>query len=128
MRKSLFLMLAVLAGPALADGGVTVRLPEAAQLSAAASPDLLHQLVLANVIGSNCPAFAISDGEWALLTGSADMVAEVLELDTARYDAEFYGPAFATLDQPGACEAHGPGVRTVIDQLKAMGGSTDPIG
>ncbi len=126
MRKIVLLML--MAGPALADGGVTVRLPPDAAISAAASPDFLHQLVLANVIGMNCDGYMLSDGEWALITGSADLVAARLGLDTAAFDDGYFGPAFAALDQPGACDSHGPKIAPLIEELKTMGGGTDPLG
>lgn len=119
---------ALIAPPALADGGVTVRLPDPGRIASAASPEFLRQLVMANVIGMNCPGFILTDGEWALITGTADRIAEALHLDTGSYDEQFYGPAFAALDQPGACDSEGPKIAPLIDRLKDMGGSTDPIG
>ncbi len=117
-----------LAGPALADGGVTVQLPDPGRIASAASPEFLMQLVMANVVGMNCQGFILTDGEWALITGTADRVAEALQIDTGAYDDQFYGPAFAALDQPGTCAAEGPKIAPLIDRLKEMGGSTDPIG
>lgn len=117
-----------LTGPSLADGGVTVQLPDPGQISATASSDFLMQLVVANVIGMNCPDFSLTDGEWALITGTADRVAQALTLDTATYDDEYYGPAFARLDRSGACAAEGPKIAPLIQRLRSMGGGTDPIG
>ena len=125
--KRLLLCL-TLATPALADGGVTVQLPDPSQIASAASPDFLMQLVLANVVGMNCPGYALTDGEWALITGTADGVAAALQIDTGAYDDQFYGPAFAALDQPGTCDTEGPRIAPLIQRLKTMGGSTDPIG
>jgi hypothetical protein len=120
--------LALASLPALADGGVSVRLPPVAAATKAASPAFLSQLVMANVAGMNCPGFILTDGEWALITGTADMVAQALKIDSAAYDEQFYGPAFATIDQPGACATEGPKIAPLIERLKSMGGSTDPIG
>ncbi|MGB4826776.1 MAG: hypothetical protein WBP18_05785 [Paracoccaceae bacterium] len=117
-----------LTAPALADGGVTVKLPPTEAVAKAASPDFLTQLVMANVVGMNCPGFTLSDGEWALITGTADRVAKALKISTGAYDDQFYGPAFAALDQPGTCAAEGPKIAPLIKRLKSMGGSTDPIG
>ena len=121
-------LLALTALPALADGGVTVQLPDPGQIASAASPDFLTQLVMANVVGMNCPGYMLSDGEWALITGTADKVAATLGIDTGTYDDQFYGPAFTAIDQPGTCDAEGPKIAPLIDRLKSMGGSTNPIG
>ena len=45
-------------------------------------PHFLTRLVMANVTGMNCPGYALSDGEWTLITGTADKVAAALKLDT----------------------------------------------
>ncbi len=128
MRRLAALCLATLALPAHADGGVTVKLPDPGQIAAAASPDFLMALVMANVAGMNCPGYALSDGEWALVTGTADRVAEALQIGTGAYDDQYYGPAFAALDKAGTCEAEGPKIAPLIDRLRSMGGGTDPIG
>lgn len=134
MRKTLFqtALLAVLAAPApipaLADGGVTVALPDQGQIARAASEAFLHELVLANVVGMNCQDYLISNGEWALIVGSADLVAAALKLEVNDYDDRFYGPAFAALDAPGTCQAEGPKIAGLIERLKAMGGDTVPLG
>ncbi len=126
--KRLFLALALTASPVLADGGVKVQLPDPGQIAGAASADFLMALVMANVVGMNCEGFILTDGEWALITGTADRVSEALQIDTGTYDDQFYGPAFAALDQPGTCGAEGPKIAPLIGRLKSMGGSTDPIG
>jgi hypothetical protein len=124
-----FALIAILATPALADGGITVQLPAEAEIAKAASPEFLMELVVANVIGSNCGGFQTDQGEWTLLTGTADRVAEAIGVvDASEYDDKFYGPAFDLLDQPGACETEGPKIKPLIQRLKAMGGDTKPIG
>lgn len=128
MRRILVLCLAALPLPALADGGVTVKLPDPGQIAAAASPDFLMALVMANVAGMNCPGHALSDGEWALVTGTADRVAGALEIGASAYDEDYYGPAFAAMDQPGTCDREGPKIAPLIQRLKSMGGSAEPIG
>jgi hypothetical protein len=86
----------------------------------------LRQLVVANVVSQNCEGFIASDAEWALLTGSADMLAERLDLGVVLYDTQFYDPAFALLDKPDTCETEGPRVRPLIDRLIGWGGSLTP--
>jgi hypothetical protein len=122
------LLITLLAAPAFADGGITVRLPDDARIAEAAKPEFLAELVVANVIGMNCPGFEIDQGEWTLITGTADKVAAALKIETTAYDDQFYGPAFAMLDKPGSCEAEGPKIAPLIEKLKAMGGDTKPIG
>lgn len=117
-------LIALLSGPAFADGGGLVDLPREEVLTDMASPELLTALVTANVIGMNCADFLISQGEWALLVGTADQVAAILKVDTARYDAEFYGPAFALLDRQDSCATEGPKIAPLIEELKAAGGDT----
>ena len=118
---------ALLAAPAFADGGVRVPLPTIPPLSAGEQEHLLMQLVVANVVSENCPDYQASDAEWALLTGSADLVAESLALSVEAYDARFYHPAFSMLDKEDTCQREGPQVRPLIERLIAWGGSLTPI-
>lgn len=126
MRK--LLLLTLLATPAFADGGITVQLPDDASIAKAAAPEFLMELVQANVVGMNCEGFRLTDGEWTLITQTADKVAEVLKIDTGAYDDQFYGPAFASLDKSDTCVKDGPKIKPLVERLKAMGGGTDPIG
>jgi hypothetical protein len=104
-----------------------VKLPPDDAIQGVASRDLLAELVQANVTGMNCPDFMLTDGEWTLITGTADKVAAVLGIDTNAYDADFYGPAFASLDKAGTCAAEGPKIRPLIDRLIGMGGGTEAV-
>ena len=119
------LLLTLIATPAMAQDPGLVTLPDDATIATAATPEFLMELVVANVVGMNCDGYRIDDGEWALLTGSADKVAEVLQIkDSAEYDARFYGPAFDMLDRPDTCAAEGPKIASLIARLKEMGGDT----
>lgn len=81
--------------------------------------------MVANVVGMNCTGYRLTDGEWALLTGSADMVAEALTIrNSSDYDTRFYGPAFDHLDRPGTCATEGTRIAPLVDRLEAMGGDT----
>ena len=125
--KRLFAILAtslVLTVPVLADGKIYVQLPDLSEIGGAEAESLLSQVVLANVISSNCPDFAVSDEEWSLLTDSADILARgQLRLSVDDYDNQYYGPAFATLDKADACATYGPDVQPTIDKLVELGGS-----
>ena len=115
------------ASTALADGGMTVQLPDVSGLDRAQAKALIAELANVNVITSNCPAYAISDGEWTLITGTGDLLAAQLGLDAADYDRSYYGPAFKLLDDPGACDRIGPTARPLIQRLIGMGGGTTPL-
>lgn len=112
---------------AFADGGVTVRLPDVSAVTPDEARPLLASIVEANVVGSNCAAYAITDGQWSLLTGTEDLLAEKLGLSADTLDDQYYHPAFASLDDPATCDRVGPQVRGVIKKLVLMGGSTEPI-
>lgn len=114
--------------PALADGKIYVQLPDLSGIKGAEAEALLDEVVLANVISSNCPDFAVTDEEWSLLTDSADILArEQLGLSVDNYDSQYYGPAFAALDRADACASHGPDVQPLIDRLVELGGSREAL-
>lgn len=115
------------AGAVCADGGITVDLPDVSQLSDADAKALITELANVNVITSNCPGYEISNGEWALVTGTGDRLAARLGLDPTAYDRTFYGPAFKMLDDPGACDRVGPTAKPLIQRLISMGGGTTPV-
>lgn len=115
------------AAPALADGGMTVTLPDTSKLSDAQARALIAELAQINVITSNCPAWPVTDGEWTLITGTGDRLAAQLGLDAATYDKEFYAPAFKLLDDPGACDRIGPTSAAVLARLISLGGDTTPV-
>ena len=126
-RMAAAVVLVLSAGPALADGGVTVQLPDVSGLDDAEAERLIAELANVNVITSNCPAYPISNGEWTLITGTGDRLAARLGLDAAAYDRKYYGPAFRLLDDPGACDRIGPTARPLIQRLIGMGGGTTPL-
>ena len=129
--KTLFATLAatlLLAAPALADGKIYVQLPDLTSFGGAEAEAFLSEVVLANVVSSNCPDFAVTDEEWSLLTDSADILARgQLGLSVEDYDSRYYGPAFAALDEADACAAHGPEVQPVIERLVELGGSREAL-
>lgn len=127
MLKPIALIAALATGPALADGAVTVPLPDIPMMSPDDTQDLLRALVVANVVSQNCEGFIATDAEWALLVGSADLLAERLGLGVERYDAQYYDPAFALLDKADTCEIEGPRVQPLIQRLIVWGGSLTPV-
>ena len=118
--------LAMMTGAALADAGMTVPLPDVSALPEAEAKALIAELANVNVITSNCPGYAVTDGEWTLITGTGDRLAAQLGLSAGDYDREFYGPAFKLLDDPQACDRIGPTAAPLIERLKSMGGGTTP--
>src|SRR5215217_9337409 len=102
--------------PAFADGKIYVQLPDLSGFSGAEAETFLSQVVLANVVSSNCPDFGITEEEWSLLTDSADILArEQLRLSTDDYDSRFYGPAFAALDRADTCAILGKNEKPTIE-------------
>lgn len=117
-----------LSSPAFADGKIFVQLPDLTSYTGAKAEALLHRIVLANVVSSNCEGFEITEEEWSLLTDSADMLAkQQLRLATQAYDEVYYDPAFTALDQPDTCALEGPGVKLVLADLVKQGGSTTAL-
>lgn len=114
-------------GMAVADGGVTVQLPDISRLDDTAARALIAELAKVNVITSNCAGYEISNGEWTLITGTGDRLAAKLGLDATSYDRQYYAPAFKLLDDPGACDRIGPTARLLIQRLVGMGGGTTPL-
>lgn len=118
----------LLAGPALADGKIYVKLPDLSGIGGAEAETFLNEVVLANVVSSNCAGYEITEEEWSLLTDSADILAyEQLRLSVDNYDANYYGPAFDAIDRPETCEQVGPGVQSTIDRLVELGGSREAL-
>jgi len=111
----------LMSGPALADGGVSVPLPDTSGMPAAEAKALMSELAQVNVITSNCPAYALDDEDWTLITGTGDQLAAQLGLDAAAYDKQVYGPAFKLLDDPQACDRIGPTAAPLVARLKRMG-------
>jgi hypothetical protein len=132
MRRTLFalasagLLLAPL--PALADGKIYVQLPDLTSYRGAAAETFLKELVLANIVSSNCTGYEVTDEDWSLLTDSADLIAYgQLGLSVDDYDATYYKPAFDALDQAGTCDEEGPKVEPMLEHLVEMGGSRDAL-
>lgn len=128
-RIALLLALAAgLATPALADGRVLVPLPDLSSYEGREAEQLVSQLILALVVGSNCPGAELTDAEHALIGDSADLLAhDQLGLSIDDYDDRVFGPAFDALDQPGTCEKVAPKIDRLIDQLLELGGSLEPF-
>lgn len=103
-----------------------VPLPDVSGLDRRAAELLIRQLAQVNVITSSCPAYAITDGEWTLLTGTGDLLAAQLGLDPTTYERDYFGPAFALLDDPASCDLIGPQAGPVLRRLEEMGGATTP--
>lgn len=112
----------VFAGAAGAQNDqVTVPLPDLSGLSKPEAESLLTELAEVNVITSNCPGYEIADKEWMLITGAGDRLAAQLGLDPTAYEREYYGPAFALLDDNEACDRVGPKAKPLIQRLENMG-------
>jgi hypothetical protein len=118
----------MLAGPAMADGKIYVQLPDLSDYQGREAEDFLHQVVLANIVSSNCPGFEATEEEWSLLTDSADILFhENLKLTTDEYVDTYETPAFAALDEADTCAVEGPKVQPILDELVAHGGSREAL-
>lgn len=123
-RPALATALALLlpALPAAADGPAFDGTLPAPERLATAGPGALAALVQAVVIGQNCSGFRTTNGEWALLNGSADIIAARLGLDDGTLDRDYWRPAFALLDAPQGCARGGWAVPKALGWLDALGG------
>jgi hypothetical protein len=119
MRIALGLMLVSLTLPALAGP------PPTADLGKKDASALLTRLVLANVASSNCAGYAVSNSQWKFITDTADQLANQLGLTVESYDAQYYAPAFAALEEADFCASEGPKVMPLIEEMIARGGSVD---
>jgi hypothetical protein len=128
VRLVLALVVSLLPLPALADGKVYVQLPTLPTFAVDEAKALLEGMVLANIVSSNCPGYEVTEAEWSLLTDSADMVAYgQLGLSVDDYDALYYQPAFAALDDPDTCDTEGPAIEPMLENLVRLGGSREPL-
>lgn len=117
-----------LAAPAQADGKIFVQLPDLSSYTGAKAEDFLREVVMANVVSSNCEGYDITEEAWSLLTDAADILArQQLHLSTADYDTLYYSPAFDALDEDGTCAIEGPNVQVIIADLVHLGGSTTAL-
>ncbi|HTM77635.1 MAG TPA: hypothetical protein VL133_08410 [Devosia sp.] len=116
------------APPTLADGKIYVQLPDLSGYEGKNADDFLYQVVLANIVSSNCPGFEVTEEEWSLLTDSADILAhQNLKLTADEYEADYYKPAFAALDDADTCATQGPNVQPILDELVNQGGSREAL-
>lgn len=116
------------ATPAFADGKIYVQLPDLTSYRGAEAEAFLTELVLANVVSSNCAGFEVTEEEWSLLTDSADLIAYgQLGLSVDATDADYYGPAFNALDEANTCANEGPKVEPILARLVELGGSRAPL-
>lgn len=117
-----------LTAPAHADGKIYVQLPDLSSYTGAKAENFLREVVMANVVSSNCDGYDISEEAWSLLTDAADILArQQLHLTTDEYDALYYTPAFDALDEDGTCAIEGPNVAVIIADLVHLGGSTTAL-
>jgi hypothetical protein len=122
------LVLGLASSPVLADGKIFVALPDLSSYQGAEAEQFLTALVMANVASSNCPAYAVTDEEWSLLTDAADIIAYgTLKLGVDRYDDDYYRPAFAALKKAETCDEEGPKVQPLLDRLVEHGGSREAL-
>lgn len=128
LMSAALLVAAMSATPALADGKIYVQLPDLSSYQGPEAEDFLYQIVLANIVASNCTGYEITDEEWSLLTDSADILARgQLGLSVDDYDDQYFSPAFDALDEADTCETMGPKVQPILDELVNLGGSRDAL-
>lgn len=109
--------------PAHADGKIYVQLPDLSAYRGAEAEAFLVDLVMANIVSSNCAGFAVTEEDWSLLTDSADLLAYgQLGLSVDDYDSAYYSPAFSALDAADTCAENGPKVEPILDKLVDLGG------
>jgi hypothetical protein len=116
--RCLLPVLLCLSTPALADPTP----PDAAAITAAATPEFLYDLVNATAAGEQCEGFEVSPGEVALLGATAELMVAELKIDKETYDNDYYGLTYASIFINESCPVDGPKVRVTLDKVIAMGG------
>jgi hypothetical protein len=127
MNRLILVAMILCPGLAAADGGPIAIYPNLSEVPFAKQPALLTRIVNAVVIGQSCPDFELSAGEYALLNGSADILAASLGLSVEEHDAEYWQPAFNMRDADGICLTEGPKIAPLVGLLITMGGIVGPI-
>lgn len=119
MRIAWGIVLASFALPALAGP------PPTHDLGKKDASALLTRLVRANVASSNCAGYEVSNSQWKFITDTADQLANQLGLTVESYDALYYSPAFAALEEADFCASEGPKVMPLVEEMIALGGTVD---
>lgn len=99
-----------------------IQTPPAAAIASIANEEMLHQLVLANLIGSNCNGSGLTKGDAGLLGGTAQTVAEHIEVGGDQYFSEYIRPAMMKMMVPDSCEKYSGDARESVEILKRIGG------
>lgn len=109
--------------PSSAQPYSTIRTPPLANLAPMSNEASLQQLVLANLIASNCKIPDLTSGDAALLAGTAQVIAEQLGVSTDQYFSAYVHPAMLKIVTESGCDQHADMAGAMVENLKALGGS-----
>jgi len=108
--------------PAAAQPFATIQTPPQANLAALTNAASLRQLVLANLVASNCRLPNLSSGDAALLAGTAQSIAELLGVTTEQYFSGYIHPAMLELAAPDGCTQQAQMTGHMVAMIKGLGG------
>lgn len=111
-----------LCSPVFAKTYSMIQTPPAAAIASISSAETLHQLVLANLIASNCNGSGLTKGDAGLLGGTAQAVAEHMGGSGDQYFSDYIHPAMIKVMVPDTCDQYGGDARKVLEILKGLGG------
>ena len=109
--------------PAVAEPLATIRTPPPSAIASISNEETLQQLVLANLIASNCEIAELQAGDAALLAGTAQAMAEQMKIGTEQYFSDYIHPAMAALATPDSCNHYAGPTQDMVKQLKELGGA-----
>ncbi|MBK4215710.1 hypothetical protein JJJ17_07220 [Paracoccus caeni] len=107
--------------PVLAETSI-IRTPPVAALAPISTEATLHELVLANLVATNCKLSDVTHGDAALIAGTAQTVAEQLGVSTEIYFSMYVNPAMLEIAGPEGCAQHAGAARAMVGHLKELGG------
>jgi hypothetical protein len=108
---------------AFAEPYTTIQTPPDLAIASIASKETLQQLVLANLIVSNCKITDLTTGDAALLAGTAQAVAEHMEISSDKYFSDYIHPAMSEIAAPDSCNRYAGAARDRLAHVKELGGT-----
>lgn len=100
----------------------TIQVPPISAIASLSNEETLHQLVLTSLIAGNCDYPDLTKGDAGLPSGTAQNVAENMQVSTDQYFASYLQPAMAKLTAPNGCNEYFETTQIMLEKVKELGG------